>query len=100
MELEFAVKDYQAKLHSKYTFIWSSFLLYYSIGVYVGSGSRNETLQTTGTSYLLQKMAIRGTQSRSKTDLAEDIENMGARYSAQSEREFTRYGLQCFSNDS
>lgn len=27
------------------------------VGVYVGAGSRNESLQTTGVSYLLQKMA-------------------------------------------
>jgi len=44
------------------------------VGVYVGSGSRNEGLDTTGTSYLLQKMALRGTNNRSKTDLAEEIE--------------------------
>jgi len=44
-------------------------------------------------------MAARGTTSRSKTEFSEDIENMGARYSAQSEREWTSYGLQCFSGD-
>lgn len=76
-----------------------SLILPPSVGVYVGSGSRNETLQTTGTSYLLQRMALRGTTSRSKTDLAEDIENMGARYTAESEREWTSYGMHCFSGD-
>lgn len=44
-------------------------------------------------------MATRGTTSRSKTELSEDIESMGARYSAQSDREWTRYGIQCFSAD-
>jgi processing peptidase subunit beta len=69
------------------------------IGVYVGSGSRNEDLSTTGTAYLLQKMTQKGTSSRSKTELSEDIENMGGRYSAHSDREFTRFGMQCFNND-
>jgi len=53
-----------------------------AIGVYIGSGSREETLETTGTAHLLQKFAARGTTSRSKTDLSEEIENMGARYCA------------------
>lgn len=69
------------------------------IGVYVGAGSRNEDLSTTGTSYLLQKMALRGTNNRSKTELAEEIENMGARYTAHSDREYTRYGLQVLKGD-
>jgi processing peptidase subunit beta len=96
MELEFAPRPRLDKLPSKYLLAPH---FYFSIGVYVGAGSRNETLQTTGTSYLLQKMALRGTTSRSKTQLSEEIENMGARYSAQSDREWTRYGVQCFSGD-
>jgi processing peptidase subunit beta len=70
-----------------------------NIGVYVGSGSRNEDLSTTGVSYLLQKMALRGTTSASKSELAETMENMGARYSAVSEREYTSYNMQCFKGD-
>ena len=69
------------------------------MGVYVGAGSRNEDLATTGSSYLLQRMALRGTNNRSKTALAEEIENMGGRYSAHSDREYTQYGLQVFKGD-
>jgi len=69
------------------------------IGVYVGSGSRNEDLSTTGTSYILQKMATRGTTSKSKTELAEEMDNMGAKYSAHSDREYTRFSLQVHSGD-
>lgn len=61
--------------------------------MYVGAGSRHEDLATTGTSYLLQKMALRGTSNRSKTEIAEAIENHGARYSAHSDREWTSYNL-------
>jgi len=42
----------------------------------------------------------RGTQSKSKTDIAEDIENMGARFTSKSEREYNRFGIQCFGSDS
>ena len=44
-------------------------------------------------------MGIRGTTSRSRAELSEDIENSGMRYTATSDREFTTYGLQCFGND-
>lgn len=69
------------------------------IGVYVGAGSRNEDLSTTGTSYLLHRMALRGTTNRSKGELAEEIENMGGRYSAHSDREYAQYGLRVFKAD-
>ena len=61
--------------------------------MYVGSGSRNEDLATSGTSYLTQKMMLRGTQSKSKSEIYEEIENMGAQYDARSEREYTRFTL-------
>lgn len=44
-------------------------------------------------------MALRGTNSRSKTELAEEIENMGGRYSAKSEREQTTFGMQVLKGD-
>jgi predicted Zn-dependent peptidase len=44
-------------------------------------------------------MALRGTSNKSKTELAEVIENMGARYSAHSDREFTSYNLQVLKGD-
>ena len=70
-----------------------------SVGVYVGAGSRQDTLQTTGASYLLNKLLTRGTPSRSKAEFAEEIENMGAHFDAESAREQTRFGLQVFKGD-
>jgi len=70
-----------------------------NIGVYVGAGSRHEDLSTTGSSYLLQKMALRGTSNKSKTEIAEATENHGARYSAHSDREWTSYNLQVLKGD-
>jgi predicted Zn-dependent peptidase len=48
------------------------------VGVYVGAGSRQEDLESTGTSYMLNKMLLRGTNSKTKVQIASDIENMGA----------------------
>ena len=44
-------------------------------------------------------MALKGTNSRSKTEVGEEIENMGARYSAKSDREMTNYSLQVLKGD-
>jgi processing peptidase subunit beta len=69
------------------------------VAVYVRAGSRNEDLETTGSAYLLQRMATRGTTSRSKTEFAEEVENMGAVYSDAIEREQTSFSLQVFKQD-
>jgi len=39
-------------------------------------------------------MLSRGTSNRSKSDLHDEINNMGARFAGHSDREFTRVGLQ------
>lgn len=57
------------------------------VGVYVGAGSRNEDFETTGSAYLLEKMLLRGTKNRSKTDILSEIENNGARYYSNTDRE-------------
>jgi len=70
------------------------------VGVYVGAGSRDESLATTGVSYMLQLMGQKGTNSMSKTEFAGTIENMGAQWSGHSDREYTSYGMQVHKGDS
>jgi len=70
-----------------------------TVGVYVGAGSRQDTLETTGASHALQKMLLRGTSQRSKHDFAEEIEAMGARFNAESHRERTAFQLKVFKGD-
>jgi len=57
------------------------------VGVYVGAGSRNESPEANGAGHLLQNMALRGTTTRSKTELAAEIEGMGAYYSGEMQKE-------------
>lgn len=78
-------------------FYWPSHIN--RVGVYVGAGSRNEDLETSGTAYLLEKMLMRGTTSKSKSEISESIEGMGARYNAQTGRESSHFSLQVFKND-
>ena len=96
MELESALRPSPDKQHSKLNILFYSYLIFYlySVAVYVGAGSRHEDLQTTGTSYLLQQMMARGSNSRSKHDLHEEFGNMGAKYTGHSDREFTGFNLQ------
>ena len=44
-------------------------------------------------------MFLRGTSSRSKTDISNDIESMGARLQVETGREISSYGLQVFKGD-
>lgn len=44
-------------------------------------------------------MFLRGTSSKTKGEICEDIENMGARYHADTGREISSYGLQVLKGD-
>lgn len=65
-----------------------------SVSVYVGAGSRNEDLETSGSAYLLEKMLFRGTTSRSKSDFQDAIENSGSILTTSTGREQSYYQLQ------
>ncbi len=69
------------------------------VGVYVGAGSRNENLTTTGTSYLLNQMLPRGTNNRSKTEINDEIAGLGASFNSHADREFNSYGLSVLKSD-
>jgi processing peptidase subunit beta len=70
-----------------------------SVGVFVGAGSRHEDLETSGTAYLLEKTLLRGTNSHTRTELGQTIENLGARYQAKTDREQSFHQLQVFKSD-
>ena len=70
-----------------------------SVGVYIGAGSRQDTLETTGAANMLTKMLLRGTSSTSKAALAEEIESMGGRVESDVDREFTNVNFTCFKAD-
>jgi len=48
---------------------------------------RNEAPESNGAGNLLMNMALRGTTTRSKTELAAEIENMGAQYAGKVDKE-------------
>ncbi|MET0536865.1 MAG: pitrilysin family protein [Xanthobacteraceae bacterium] len=62
-----------------------------SLGVWVGSGSRDERPDEHGISHLLEHMAFKGTSRRSARQIAEEIEAVGGDLNAATSAETTAY---------
>jgi predicted Zn-dependent peptidase len=62
-----------------------------SLGVWVGSGSRDERPDEHGISHLLEHMAFKGTSRRSARQIAEEIEAVGGDLNAATSVETTAY---------
>jgi predicted Zn-dependent peptidase len=62
-----------------------------SLGVWVGSGSRDERADEHGISHLLEHMAFKGTTRRTARQIAEEIEAVGGELNAATSVETTAY---------
>ncbi len=62
-----------------------------ALGVWIKSGSRNETEDEHGIAHLLEHMAFKGTARRSARDIAEEIEDVGGEVNAATSTETTSY---------
>ena len=62
-----------------------------SLGVWIGSGSRNENPDEHGISHLLEHMAFKGTKRRTARQIAESIEAVGGDLNAATSVELTGY---------
>lgn len=65
-----------------------------TIGIYVDSGSKNETPYCTGSSHLLERMAFKSTANRSHFRLVREVEAIGGNVVANASRE-----LMCYTGD-
>jgi predicted Zn-dependent peptidase len=70
-----------------------------SLGVWVGSGSRDEAPNEHGVSHLLEHMAFKGTTRRSARQIAEEIEAVGGDINAATSVETTAYYARVLRND-
>lgn len=70
-----------------------------SLGVWVGTGSRNEQAAEHGLSHLIEHMAFKGTETRSARQIAEDIENLGGEINAATGVEHTSYTARLLGED-
>ncbi|MBM5782894.1 MAG: insulinase family protein, partial [Pelagibacterales bacterium] len=62
-----------------------------SIGVFVNTGSRNESPEINGISHFLEHMAFKGTKKRTARQIAEEFEEIGGRINAYTSKEKTVY---------
>lgn len=70
-----------------------------TIGLWIDSGSRAESLQTNGVAHFLEHLLFKGTKNRTQMSLETEIENMGAQLNAYTSREQTVYYAKLFSAD-
>ncbi len=62
-----------------------------ALGVWVATGSRNETLPEAGISHMLEHMAFKGTDRRTARGIVEEIEDVGGDLNAYTDYEMTAY---------
>lgn len=70
-----------------------------AIGVFIGAGSRDETIETSGSAHFLEHLHFKGTSNRSRTQIEMEVENLGAQLNAYTSREHTLYHMQVFNKD-
>ena len=70
-----------------------------ALGVWIKSGSRDETKEEHGIAHLLEHMAFKGTARRSARDIAEQIENVGGEVNAATSTETTSYYARILKDD-
>jgi predicted Zn-dependent peptidase len=62
-----------------------------AIGVWIGTGSRNEDPQTNGISHFLEHMFFKGTKTRTAKEIAESFDSIGGQVNAFTSKEYTCY---------
>src|SRR5579872_1152698 len=70
-----------------------------ALGVWVGTGSRNERPEQMGLSHMLEHMAFKGTARRSARQIAEEIEAAGGYLNAYTSREQTAFHARILKDD-
>lgn len=62
-----------------------------AIGIWIGTGSRNENERNNGISHFLEHMFFKGTKTRTARDIAESFDRIGGQVNAFTSKEYTCY---------
>ncbi len=62
-----------------------------AIGIWIGTGSRNENLKNNGISHFLEHMFFKGTKTRTAREIAESFDSIGGQVNAFTSKEYTCY---------
>jgi len=71
-----------------------------SVGIWVKTGSRNETPKQAGITHFLEHMLFKGTDKRSAYDIALSMESVGGYLNAFTSSEYTCYFARCVNTKS
>lgn len=66
-----------------------------SVGIWVKTGSRNETAKQAGITHFLEHMLFKGTDKRTAFDIAQSMESVGGYLNAFTSSEYTCYYARC-----
>src|SRR5690554_1808875 len=70
-----------------------------SVGIWVKTGSRNETIEQAGVTHFLEHMLFKGTEERSAYDIALSMEAVGGFLNAFTSSEYTCYYARCVDSE-
>lgn len=70
-----------------------------TLGIWVGTGSRDEVPRISGSSHFLEHLLFKGTPSRSALDIAEAFDSVGGDLNAFTDREMTCYYARVLDKD-
>lgn len=70
-----------------------------SIGVWVGTGSRDETPRLSGASHFLEHLLFKGTPSRSAMEISASMDAVGGEFNAFTAREYTCFHARVLDDD-
>ncbi|KAG2382018.1 hypothetical protein C9374_005810 [Naegleria lovaniensis] len=70
-----------------------------AVGVFIGAGSRQESVLNNGVAHFLEHMYFKGTNKRSKVDIEAEHERTGSLLNAHTSREYTAFTIQCLKNN-
>lgn len=62
-----------------------------SVGIWAGSGARDEDDSTLGISHFLEHMLFKGTEKRTAREIADEFDSVGGQLNAFTEKEYTCY---------
>ncbi|MDR3563564.1 MAG: pitrilysin family protein [Negativicutes bacterium] len=69
-----------------------------TLGVWVGTGSRNELDHNHGISHFIEHLMFKGTEKRSAKDIAETVDAVGGQLNAFTAKEYTCYYIKVLDN--
>ena len=84
-----------SKQNVKIAYTYNPYVRSVCWGVFVGTGSRNETPDNNGISHMIEHMCFKGTERRTAIQISKEMDDLGVNFNAYTGKEITAYFVQC-----